>query len=111
MFKYDGIGQVVITAFTEDGNAGKVMSLLDSGMMLPGEAGAEFHGYCVHVKNNAAAVAVAGMVTVPYTGEVPTLGFCQLVSDGNGGVKVGTSAKSRLVLLVDTENKKITFMM
>lgn len=111
MFKYDGIGQVVITAFTEDGNAGKLLSMVDSGVMMPGEAEAEFHGYCVHVKNNAAAVAVAGVVTVTYTGDTPSMGYCQLVSDGNGGVKVGTSAKSRLVLTVDTDNKKITFMM
>lgn len=111
MFKYDGIGQVVITAFTDNENTGKVLSLVDGGMMMTGDADAEFHGYCVHVKNNIGAVAVEGVVTAAYTGEAPAVGYCQLLSDGSGGVKMGTSARARLVLLVDTDNKKITFMM
>ena len=111
MFKYDGIGQVVITAFTENESIGKVVSVLESGVMLPGDAGTEIHGYCTSVKNNAAAVVVQGIVTVGFTGDAPSVGYCQLVADGNGGVKTGTSAKERLVLLVDADNKKITFIL
>lgn len=110
MFKYDGIGQVVITVFTEDTSLGKAVALVDSGVMLPGEAETEFHGYCQHVKNNAAAVVVSGVVTAGYTGDAPTVGFCQMVSDGAGGVKLGTSVKDRLVLAVDSDNKSVTFM-
>lgn len=111
MMKYNGIGQVAISVYTEDTSLGKAVSLVDSGVMIPGESGGEFHGVCIHVKNSLGTVAVSGAVTVPYTGTAPSVGYGALVCDGSGGVMTGTSVVERLVLHVDTDNKTVTFML
>lgn len=110
MLKYDGIGQVVITALTE-ATAGTPVMAMGPDYWIAGTDGGEICGVCVHMREMLASVAISGVVTLPYTGDAPGYGLTGLVCDGAGGVKAGESIRPRVVLKVDEEAKKITFIL
>lgn len=110
MLKYDGIGQVAMTALTEATDNTPIMAA-GPDFWMPSEDGTEFGGVCIHAKDMLATVAISGVVTLPYSGDAPGYGLIGLVSDGNGGVKVGESVRPRVIVKVNEETKKVTFIL
>lgn len=65
--------------------------------------GGVFCGVITEIRAGLATVQLTGFVTLPYSGETaPSVGYCALAGDGDGGVKVATGGRSRLVTEVDT---------
>ncbi len=75
------------------------------------DGGDEFHGVVIDSDTQYASVQMRGVVTVNYTGDTPTLGYNILSANGACGVKVSTSGNKYLVLAVDEELCKVTFLM
>lgn len=50
------------------------------------------------------SVQLRGFVTVTYTGTAPTLGYCALVADGTGKVKVSSEADARSYLVANVNS-------
>lgn len=90
---------------------GSAVGLKDSITVTVPSAGAAFCGVCTAVRNNRASVVLTGHTTVSYSGTAPAVGYCKLVSDGNGGVKVGDSGREYLVVEVDSAEKTIDILM
>lgn len=105
-FSIKGYGENTAT-FRTDGvvSASHVVKMASNLTVAPCNVGDAFIGTAVNVKNGYACVQLDGYVTLTYTGTAPTVGYCSLASDGNGGVKVATGAREYLVTDVDTVNK------
>lgn len=115
MYSYNGIGEVAAT-FKDNGvAAGCVVALADSNSVEWASSGKVFHGVCLWRKNDLATVQVKGFATLPYSGTTaPSVGYCELVADGSGCVKVQSGVDgnvSRLVVAVDTTEMTVTFLM
>lgn len=87
--------------------AGKAITLADSYTADIPSAGADFCGVCSAVRGSHASVVFSGHTTVAFSGTAPTVGYCKLVADGNGGVKLGDSGRAILVVGVDTDEAVI----
>lgn len=109
MFEYKGIGAVVVSARDGGAVAGGVCKYSENDTVAVPGAGESFHGVCVFLKKDQAAVQVKGFATLPYTGTAPGLGYVQLAANGNGGVQVGADGPQRLVAAVDAAEKTVTF--
>lgn len=89
-------------------SAGYPVQLSSSYTVTSASVDSQFCGVVAKVKDDLASVQVTGFVTLPYTDTAPTVGYCNLVSNGNGGVKVdNTNGKSYLTLTVDKINKTV----
>lgn len=109
MISLNGIGQLMVTMREGGANVGAPCKLTGNQTVSAVSSGESFHGICVWQQGDIAGVQIQGFVTMSYTGIAPTLGYCQLVGNGSGGVTTGTSTVSRLVAAVDTTNKLVTF--
>lgn len=89
--------------------AGKLVKMSANGTVAACSDGDKFCGYVVSDDGSYAAVQVRGVVTVPYTGTAPSVGFASLVSDGTG-VKASNSGREHLVISVDSTGSKVTFL-
>ncbi len=69
-----------------------------------------FCGFVVSSDSKYASVQLGGVVTAPYTGTAPTVGYGILVSDGTG-VKSAETGKEYLILSVDSTAATVTFLM
>ena len=101
-----GYGENTAT-FTTDGvvSVSHAVKMSDNFTVKSCAAGDAFIGTAVYVKNEYACVQLDGYVTLAYTGTAPTVGYCSLVADGKGGVKVADTGREYLVTDVDTANK------
>ena len=112
---YEGIGQWSATFACGAGvEAGQVVKVSDGGTVSGCAAGDAFCGAAVSMARDgrACAVALGGMVTVPYTGTaVPALGWAGLSADGTGGVKADSAGRTYLVVEVDDTAKTVTFVL
>ena len=113
-YSYEGIGQVVATFMAEEpvveGQIVKITATESVG------ACAAVDAFCGKVKvaardGKGCAVALRGMVTASYSGNTPNLGWCEMASDGNGGVSYKSGARSYLVVDLNPETKTVTFML
>ena len=86
---------------------GMAVKLSASDAVTKAGADEKFCGVCSAVRGGYASVVMAGHVKVGYSDAAPTIGYCNLVSDGNGNVKISTAGKEYLVVDVDTTNKTI----
>ena len=86
-------------------SASHVVKMADNLTVSECSAGDKFIGTAVSVKNEYAGIQLDGYVTVNYSGTAPTVGYCTLVADGNGGVKTASAGKEYLVTDVDTTAK------
>lgn len=93
-----GYGENTAT-FATDGVvcASHVVKLADNLTVCPCNAGDKFIGTAVNVKSEYACVQLDGYVTVNYSGEAPSVGYCTLVADGNGGVRTDDAGREYLV--------------
>lgn len=112
-YSYEGIGHVVATFMADGVQEGQVAKICATETMGACAAGDTFGGYVMAVARDGTSCAVAlhGMVTTSYSGNVPILGWCELVADGNGGVSYKTGGLKCLVVDLDAETKTVTFML
>lgn len=101
-----GYGENIAT-FRTDGvvSTSYAVKMADNFTVTPCNSGDAFIGTAVNVKNEYACVQLDGYVTLSYTGSAPAVGYCSLVADGKGGVKVSDTGRAYLVTDVDTANK------
>lgn len=117
MFSVQGIGEVVVTAMcTSELTTGALVRYWINHEVTEAVNGQTFHGIALqNRKGLATSVQIGGFVTVPYTGDAPSLGYERLVSNGDGVVKIDTAENTnnplRLVVEVDTSEQLVTFMM
>lgn len=95
-FRTDGI---VCTSHT--------VKMTDNFTVAPCEAGDAFIGQAVNERNEYACVQLGGYVTFTFTGTAPTVGYCALAADGNGGVTAADGAREYLVTDVDTAKNMV----
>ena len=113
-YSYEGIGQVVATFRVEEPVAeGQMVGILATGTVSPCGSGDEFCGQVKVAPRDGmgCAVALRGMVTTSYTGAPPKLGWCEMASDGNGGVLCKSGAHAYLVVDLDPDLEIVTFML
>lgn len=109
---FEGIGQWAATFSCGDGvTVGHVVKISDNGEVEPCGAGEAFCGTTAVVARDgmACSVVLGGMVTVPYTGAAPALGWSGLTADGEGGIKADDSGREYLVVDVDSVGMMATF--
>ena len=104
---YEGIGQWAATFACSDIAEGQVVKISGNGEVAPCADGDKFCGVVISASRDgqACAVAMGGMVVVPYTGSAPALGWAGLAADGNGGVK---AAEGREYMVVDVDESGMT---
>lgn len=116
MIGFDGAGSLDITFASEldstlEGKAAKVSA--NKKVVVPADDDV-IHGKIIKVgKDGASTVQIKGYVEFEYsTSTVPTAGYCKLVADASGGVKVdSTNGREYLVLSIDTANKIVGFIL
>ena len=110
---YEGIGQWAATFACSDVAAGEVVQISGNAEVAGCGSGNGFCGVVLTVSRDgeACAVAMGGMQTVAYTGEVPGLGWCALSADGEGGVQVDEGGRNYQVVAVDETAKTVTFVL
>lgn len=109
---HDGIGQVCVTLYCDDSITQGVPCCLSADNHVTACAYEdEFCGIVVNAKNSLANVIIQGIVTVPYSGETPNIGFDYLAGDGQGKVTVVSDAPKYTIFSVDTVNKTVTFLL
>lgn len=98
---FEEIGRLSVTFAAESGEAGQVCKVTGNAAVSPCAADEVFCGVMEGIRGGFAGVQLHGFATVSYTGTAPSVGYCNLVADGNGGVKTGSSGRSYLVVNVD----------
>ena len=104
---FEGIGQVAAT-FAVDGavEPGMAVALTGDSTVGAGEAEALPCGVVLSVREDMAAVQIAGLAQVGYSGTAPEAGWVSVACDGAGKLKTVTSGgMSCLVVSVDTAAK------
>ena len=92
--------------------AGTPVLINSDGHAVAAEKGFPFIGICTKVDGNYATVAVAGIVTTGFTGEIGDSGYQLISADGQGNVKLDfSSAHEYRVLAVDKEAKTVTIIL
>lgn len=95
---FESIGSEYVT-FSARGtlSQGTPCKVIANGAVMACTAGDDFCGVACAPKNDTVAVQLRGFVTLPYTGTAPTLGYCGLVADGTGKVKVSSDAARKFL--------------
>ncbi len=109
---FDGVGQELVT-FLETGGLkeGQVCIVTANGTVGACSASDRFCGVVSHVDKGLAAVQVRGYVETQYSGDTaPTVGYCALAADGEGGV-TASGTVTYLVICVDTAAKTVGFVL
>lgn len=104
---FEAIGEQMVTFLAADGAAsGEVGKITVNQTVDVCSDGDKFCGVIGTVRGGTAALQMGGYAELAYTGTAPTLGWCGLAADGNGGVKIAaTGGREYLVVSVDSENK------
>ena len=107
---FDEIGYMAAT-FPASTNAkvGQVCMLLSNGTVAPVGENMPFMGVIRQLRDGYATVQLEGFAQAGYSGEAPTLGYCQLASDGVGGTVTNYDGKEYLCVHVDTDAQTVTF--
>jgi hypothetical protein len=112
---FEGIGETVVTFYNNGAAAGDAVKLSANGKVAEAASGERFMGVCTSAEADFAAVQISGVVTMPYTGTAPSVGYGYLLSDGTGGVKVDSASTKTggeyLILDVDTTAKTAAFIL
>ena len=103
-----GYGENTAT-FATDGVvcASHVVKLSDNLTVCRCDDGDFFAGVVVNVKSGYACVQLDGYVTVNYSGDAPSVGYCALVTDDSGGVYADEAGREYLITDIDKTNKTI----
>ena len=112
-FSYEGIGQWAASFGCADVKEGMPVKMTASGTVSKCADGDAFCGVAISAAKDgqACAVALGGMVTVPFTGSAPAVGWSGLCAGGEKGVKVSASGHTYLVVDVDEVAGMVTFVL
>lgn len=109
---FDSIGQECVTVTSSNTISENIPCKFSSSRTVAACAdGNAIHGICLRQANHLVTLMVRGFVTLPYSGSVPTVGFCPLAGAGSGKVKKLDGAKEYLVTEVNTTNTTVTFLL
>ena len=113
---FEGIGEVVATFANDATNpagCGNPCTIVENGTVALSAERDRFAGVVIHTRGGKAAVQLKGYVSVAYIGGDPDLGWCRLVADGEGGVKIDITETGNeyLVVDVDPDNQIVGFML
>lgn len=111
---FKGYGENVLTFNPEVFKTGVPVSIHSGCAVREAAAEKDFIGITCYADNEVAGVIVDGYVEMPYTGSMPAYGYCNLVADGSGGVKVPAGSTSNhvvRVLKIDVENNIVGFIL
>lgn len=110
---FDGIGSQVMTFLNDPKSLavpGDPVSISGNGEVQQAPADSVFIGVCLSGDEDYTAVQVSGVITCPYTGAAPTLGYTALVA-AKSAVAAKEGGREYLVLAVDTTAKTVTFVL
>ena len=113
-YSHEGIDQVVATFMTEETlTEGQIVKICGTDAVGACAAGEAFCGKVKSVSRDgmSCAVALRGMVTASYSGNTPNVGWCEIASDGKGGVSYKSGARAYLVVDLDPDAKTVTCML
>lgn len=98
---FDGIGQEVVTfASRYTVSEGMPCKMYENGTVMYCAAGDDFIGVILApIQDNVVPVQIRGFVTLPYIGTAPALGYCGLVADGTGKVKISSDAERKFLVV------------
>jgi len=97
-----------LTRGTDEGKPAKISANKTAAVAANGD---EFYGIILSISPDNAICVVKnhGIVTVIYTGDAPSLGYGDLISDGTGVKKGAGTNQMFWILNVDTVNTLVTF--
>lgn len=102
----NGFGAAYATLEAAAGLEPGIVALSGNRKVDAAAAGKAFAGVAVSVRDGLALVQLSGVCRLPYTGTTaPTVGYCKLVADGAGGIKVADTGRELLVTAVDSTGK------
>lgn len=112
---FEGYNEQIATFEAETGlKAGDLVKITANGKVSKCSTAGDIPcGICIAIRGDYASVQLGGYVSTKYTtGEANNaqLGFSNLVSDGNDGLKGSTSGLKVLVVNIDSDNGKIGFI-
>lgn len=109
---YEGIGQTCITLRRRPGVSVGCACTMD-GANIVDVAGDEYTitGIATAVRGDYVSLMIHGIVTMPYTGSAPGIGYCPLCGDGTGKVKYSLEGINYHVLEVDQSAHTVTFIL
>ena len=93
---------------------GKPVKIVSNGTVALAGNGENFFGVALSIDKTGDVVVVEqrGYVTLPYSGDTPSVGLHGIVADGEGGVKIDeTNGIKRWIVSVDTNEQKLTFFL
>lgn len=109
---FDGMNQWMATFATSDAVEGQVVKMTAGATVGACADGDSFCGVTAAKRaEDACAVQLTGVVTAPYTGTAPTVGYAKLLANGTGGVKTSSTGREYLVLDIDTSASTVTFVL
>lgn len=109
---FDSIAQDCVSVHCDStAPVGYPCKFIGSGSISACSDGNAFHGIAMSQNGNLVALAVHGFVTVPYSGAMPSIGYCPLAAAGSGKVKKLDGAKERLVVSVNSSASTVTFLL
>lgn len=102
---FNGIGDKTVTFKAGAVTEGAVCKVTANGTVAACSSGDSFAGVARHVRAGYTDVQLGGYALVSYTGSTaPTLGWCGLSANGNGGVSADAKGRQYLVVEMDTTN-------
>lgn len=110
--RFDNLAKQTMT-FAKSGSlsVGQVCKMKSNDTVCACSAGDSFVGVVESVSGEVCGVTVHGVVCLSYSGTTaPSLGWDILQADGNGGVKVGDTGWSCMVVNVDSTNHMVTVL-
>ncbi|MCI2057952.1 MAG: DUF2190 family protein [Oscillibacter sp.] len=110
---YEAIGQWCATFACSGVSEGQVVKISANDTAAACSDSDAFAGVAVSVAHGgeACSVQLGGMVSVPYSGTAPAVGWTTLTADENGGVKAASTGKTYLTVHTDTAAKTVTFVL
>ena len=111
---FEGIGQKVATFEVETKlEVGKVVSMAENGIVRLAKENEKFVGVVVESAGKIASVQFAGFAKLKFSGEVPqaALGWAQVCTNADGGVKLNADGRPVLLLEIDRENNQLGLML
>ena len=112
---FKGYGENVLTFESKVSEAGVPVTVAEECTVRAAAADKDFIGITCEVNGEVAGVIMDGYVEMTYTGNTPAYGYCNLVADGSGGVKVAASGAASdhivRVLKIDIKNKIVGFIL
>ncbi len=106
---FDGFDDKMLSFYSESGRVGMLAYPVANKYVKECDSKSpNFMGFVRNVQGNLVGVQLGGYVECKFTGIAPTPGYCGLIADGFGGVKVDEeqAAIKRLVLWADATTGK-----